>query len=159
MSIDGSSDDQWDSNAVEEGEAEYLLPNGAAAATSSLVRLLLPDSDPPPGRAVLTVLYLCVLALCFAVPVFYYCRMHCEERRIRRLRDLELAGISQALAQSQYQDRHESRAARRKFREERKARIHQLFGPVKMVGSLLFLRVVGRFWKVEGDGWMVEPLR
>ena len=100
------------------------------AATVVMRRLV---SNPPDGRAVLTVLYVCVLSLCFAVPLLYYCRMHWEERQVRRLRELELAGITQAMAQSQNQHRHESRAARRKFREERKARIRQLFGSVKMV--------------------------
>ncbi len=85
------------------------------------------------GRTVLTALYLCVLGLCFVVPIFYYFRMRCEERRTRRLRETELAGITQALEQSQNVHREESRAARRKFRDERKARINQLFAPVKMV--------------------------
>lgn len=84
------------------------------------------------GRTVLTVLYLCVLGLCFVVPIVYYFRMHFEERHARRLRELEIQGITQALEQSQDVHREESRAARRKFRDERKARINQLFAPVKM---------------------------
>ena len=85
------------------------------------------------GRTVLTVLYLVVLGMCFVVPIFYYFRMHCEERQARRLRELELAGITQALEQSQNVHREESRAARRKYRDERRARILQLFARVKMV--------------------------
>jgi hypothetical protein len=85
------------------------------------------------GRTVLTVLYLCVLGLCFVVPVFYYFRMHCEERNARRMRELEIAGIAEALEQSGDFHREESRAARRKYREERRARIIQLFAPVRMV--------------------------
>ena len=101
-----------------------------------------PPQPPPPtyatedtsrGRTVLTVLYLCVLGLCFVVPVFYYVRMHCDERQARRLRELEIAGIAQALEQSEHIHREESRAARRKYREERRARILQLFAPVRMV--------------------------
>lgn len=102
-----------------------------SSATNTLHRLLNEHSSR--GRTILTVLYLSVLSLCFLVPVFYYFRMHCEERHARRLRELELAGIHQAMEQSQNLHREESRAARRKFREERKARIQQLFTPVKMV--------------------------
>ena len=87
------------------------------------------------GRTVLTVLYLCVLGLCFVVPVFYYFRMHCEERNNRRMREIEIAGITQALEQSENHHREESRAARRKYREERRARIIQLFSTVRMVRS------------------------
>ena len=85
------------------------------------------------GRTVLTVLYLCVLGLCFVVPVFYYFRMHCEERTARRMRELEIAGITAALTESENLHREESRAVRRKYREERRARILQLFAPVRMV--------------------------
>ena len=85
------------------------------------------------GRTVLTVLYLCVLGLCFVVPVFYYFRMHCEERTARRMRELEIAGITAALSESENLHREESRAVRRKYREERRARILQLFAPVRMV--------------------------
>lgn len=96
-----------------------------------MVRLL--QNSGQRGRTVLTVLYLCVLGLCFVVPIIYYFRMHFEERHVRRLRELEIEGITQALEQSQDVHREETRAARRKFREERKARINQLFAPVKMV--------------------------
>ena len=81
----------------------------------------------------MTVLYLCVLGLCFVVPIFYYFRMHCEERTARRMRELEIAALEQSLEQSENVHREESRAARRKYREERRARIIQLFAPVRMV--------------------------
>ena len=84
------------------------------------------------GRTVLTVLYLCVLGLCFVIPVFYYFRLHYDERGARRMRELEMAGLSQAMEHSQ-QNREETRAARRKYRDERRARILQLFAPVRLV--------------------------
>lgn len=87
------------------------------------------DSDQSRGRTVLTILYLCVLGLCFVVPVFYYFRLHCFEEHARR--ELEL-DFTNALEQSE-QHREESRAARRKYIEERRARIVQLFIPVRMV--------------------------
>ena len=87
------------------------------------------------GRTILTALYLCMLAVCFLVPIFFYFRMHCDERRNRHLRELEIAGMTQAMNESQLQQMEESRAARRKYREERRARINQLFTPVRMVRS------------------------
>ena len=98
------------------------------------------QDDVTRSRTVLTILYLCVLGLCFVVPVFYYFRMHCEERHARRMRELEMAGMREALEQSE-QNREESRAVRRKYREERRARIVQLFDPVRIV-SLHFIATV-----------------
>jgi len=92
----------------------------------------LDQKDENSGRIILTILYLCVLGLCFVVPVFYYCRMHHEERSARRMREMELAGITEALEHSET-NREETRAARRKYREERRARIIQLFAPVRMI--------------------------
>jgi len=85
------------------------------------------------GKTILTALYLCMLGVCFLVPIFFYIRMHCDERRNRHLRDLEIAGMRQAVDDSQIQQREESRAVRRKYREERKARIIQLFAPVRTI--------------------------
>ena len=82
------------------------------------------------GRTVLTILYLCVLALCFVVPVFYYIRLRCFEATARR--ELEI-DVTNALEQSSTQQREELRASRRKYIEERRARILQLFGPVRMI--------------------------
>jgi len=85
------------------------------------------------GRTILTALYLFMLGVCFLVPIFFYFRMHCDERRNRHLRELEIAGMTQAMNESQAQQREESRAARRKYREERRARILQLFTPVRLI--------------------------
>ena len=89
------------------------------------------ESSQSRGRTVLTILYLCVLGLCFVVPVFYYFRLHCFEENARR--ELEL-DFTTALEQSE-QHREESRAARRKYIEERRARIVQILGPVRMVSE------------------------
>ena len=91
------------------------------------------ESQVHTGRTILTALYLCMLGVCFLVPIFFYFRMHCDDRRNRNLRDLEIAGMTQAMNESQAQQREESRAARKKYREERRARIIQLFTPVRMV--------------------------
>jgi hypothetical protein len=97
------------------------------------------------GRTVLTVLYLCVLSMCFLVPMFFYARMNCDDRRNRRLREMEMATMTQALSESQTAaQREETRATRRKYREERRARILQLFGPVRMVSrGLIYYFVFG----------------
>ena len=105
-------------NEVSEAFAGFSSVDAISSTSSSdpssvLHRFLQDDSSR--GRTILTVLYLAVLSLCFLVPVFYYFRMHCEERHARRLRELELAGITQAMEQSQNLHREESRAARRKF--------------------------------------------
>ena len=97
------------------------------------------DDDPAKmGRTILATLYLCMLGVCFVVPVLFYFRMHCDDRHNRRLRDLEIAGMAQAMNESQDLQREESRAARRKYREERRARIIQLFTPVRMVSVRQF---------------------
>mmetsp|Transcript_3552 Transcript_3552/g.5953 ORF Transcript_3552/g.5953 Transcript_3552/m.5953 type:complete len:279 (+) Transcript_3552:161-997(+) len=87
------------------------------------------------GRAILTILYLVVLGLCFVVPVFYYFRMHMEDRRLRRLREMQLQSVIAGLEDTSPEVREEMRAARRKYREEKRARIVQLFAPVQMVIS------------------------
>mmetsp|Transcript_1874 Transcript_1874/g.4491 ORF Transcript_1874/g.4491 Transcript_1874/m.4491 type:complete len:358 (+) Transcript_1874:75-1148(+) len=91
------------------------------------------DDDPiKTGRTILTALYLCMLGVCFVVPIFFYFRMHCDDRHNRHLRDLEITVMTQVMNESQDIHREESRAARKKYREERKARIIQLFTPVRM---------------------------
>ncbi|KAG7369095.1 ring finger domain containing protein [Nitzschia inconspicua] len=101
------------------------------------VARVLQQETSPRGRTVLTVLYLFVLSMCFLVPFFFYARMHCDERRNRHVREMEIATIAQALSESQTvqtaAQREESRATRRKYREERRAQILQLFGPVRMI--------------------------
>ena len=98
------------------------------------------DSSQSKGRTVLTILYLCVLALCFVVPVFYYFRLHCFEEYARR--ELEM-DFTTALEQSEHH-RDEARAARRKYIDERRARIVQLFGPVRMVRAFCVSVVLDR---------------
>lgn len=83
---------------------------------------------------ILTAFYLCMLGACFLVPIFFYFRMHSDMRRNRQLRDLEIASVTQAMIESsQAQHLEETRAARKKYREERRARIIQLFTPVRMI--------------------------
>lgn len=84
------------------------------------------------GRTALTILYLIVLGFCFLTPVLYYFRLHWEERHAARLQQLENEIIRQSLRQAN-NNREESRAARRKSVEERRARMLQLFEPVRMV--------------------------
>lgn len=84
------------------------------------------------SQAILMTLYICVLALCCVTPFFYLIRLKCEDRNVQHLRRLEAAAITAALQESQ-QNREENRAARRKYTEERRARILQLFRPVRMV--------------------------
>lgn len=109
--------------------------------------------DEPRGRTILTVLYLTFLGLCFVLPVFLYCRLNCDNRRRQELHELEQAGLEHAVAESArlagldvgedgsrggdggIRNRAETRAMRRKYREERRARILQLFAPVRMVRS------------------------
>ena len=107
------------------------------------------------GRTVLTILYLVVLGLCFVIPVFYYFRMHCEDQQARRLRDLEMAGIEASLREQQQQTREETRAARRKYREEKRARLLQLFRPVRMVSGHVHGGVGGRIALFLG--WGCQP--
>ena len=102
--------------------------SGSSSASSS-------SGNNSQGRTVLTILYLCVLGLCFIIPIIYYFRLHCFEEYARR-REMEL-DFTTALEQSTDQDhRDEARAARRKYIDERRARIVQLFGPVRMVRSI-----------------------
>mmetsp|Transcript_23421 Transcript_23421/g.33587 ORF Transcript_23421/g.33587 Transcript_23421/m.33587 type:complete len:285 (+) Transcript_23421:140-994(+) len=97
------------------------------------LRILQTVEEESRGRTVLTILYLVVLGLCFIVPIFYYFRMHCEDRRARRLRELEFSVIEASINEHRAsQGREETRAARRKYREEKRARILQLFEPVKL---------------------------
>jgi hypothetical protein len=86
------------------------------------------------GRTVLTIIYLCVLGLCFITPVLYYFRMHFEERNAARSRAQENIIIRASLGQSG-DIREDARNTRRKYVEERRARMLQLFEPVRMVSS------------------------
>lgn len=90
------------------------------------------------GRSILTILYLVVLSLCFVLPVYYYFRLQCADRR-RTLRQEEVQVAEGLRVSVEEQSQGETRAARRKYKEEKRARIIQLFGPVSMVRSLLVL--------------------
>jgi p-aminobenzoyl-glutamate transporter AbgT len=108
---------------------------------TAMIRELQQDSvTKSRGRTVLTILYLCVLGLCFLTPVFYYIKMHFyEERLSERSREQENDMIRASLEQTD-QHRDEARATRRKYIVERRARILQLFEPVRMVSSC-FLQI------------------
>ena len=112
------------------------------------------DPSQARGRTVLTILYLCVLALCFVVPVFYYFRLHCFEQQARRELELDVEEFHAAMEQNE-QQREESRAARRKYMEERRARILQLFQPVRMVSKAtkqhFGYHLVGVDWTIGGS--------
>lgn len=112
------------------------------------------DGDPShTGRMILTVLYLSMLGVCFVVPFFFYMRMHCDHRNNRRLRELEIAGMEQAMNESQDVHREESRAALRKYREERRARILQLFIPVRLVSIKSLAAVSTLPWRGIDDDY------
>eukprot|EP00529_Nitzschia_sp_RCC80_P022638 CAMPEP_0113486316 /NCGR_PEP_ID=MMETSP0014_2-20120614/24934_1 /TAXON_ID=2857 /ORGANISM="Nitzschia sp." /LENGTH=495 /DNA_ID=CAMNT_0000379985 /DNA_START=76 /DNA_END=1563 /DNA_ORIENTATION=- /assembly_acc=CAM_ASM_000159 len=114
----------------------------------------------PRRKAVLTIIYLSVLGICFIIPMIFYCQLRCDDRRRdQELYDLEVAGMAMALAEStrmannnggdddddddddndgeggggNQRNRAEAREVRRKYREERRARILQLFTPVRMI--------------------------
>ena len=113
------------------------------------------ESEGGRTRTVLTFLYLSVLGMCFLTPVLYYVRLHCEERAVRRrLQAMEVRGLETVLSRSERgffggvlggggstnndnnsQNAEESRAARRKYIAERRARILQLFAPVRVVSE------------------------
>lgn len=110
-------------------------------ASSIYIRRLRMNNSKEGGRTVLTVLYLAVLGLFFIVPVFYYFRIFCEQREMRRLRELEIAALNATLQHSEnFNNSEEARAAWKKYREERRARILQLFSTVKMVRMSIAVR-------------------
>lgn len=123
------------------GSSRLLLANitnttsngGEAGSNGGGGSVHVPASSNERIRTILVVLYVCVLALCFLTPIVYYFRLHVEERHARRLRELEVAGIRSALERSSTDHAGESQAARRKYIEERRARILQLFRPVATV--------------------------
>lgn len=92
------------------------------------------------SQTILMALYVCVLAICCVMPIFYFVRLQMEYRHHQHLQRLEAAGIMAALHESQ-QNREESRAARRKYLGERKARISQLFRSVRLVCILIMFPV------------------
>ncbi|GKY93710.1 hypothetical protein MPSEU_000338200 [Mayamaea pseudoterrestris] len=90
------------------------------------------ESTADRGRFIFTVLYLSILAFCFVIPLLYYIRCYFESRREQRLARLESERMRTVLEQSTQVNRAESLAAKRKYLEERKARIMQLMVPVKL---------------------------
>jgi hypothetical protein len=99
-----------------------------------LVRLLRANSSSTnQGRFIFTVLYLSILAFCFALPFLYYARCYFETRSEQRLAHFESIRMRAALERSAEANRTESMAVKRKYVEERRARILQLMGPVRMV--------------------------
>eukprot|EP00538_Stauroneis_constricta_P011336 CAMPEP_0119547676 /NCGR_PEP_ID=MMETSP1352-20130426/1739_1 /TAXON_ID=265584 /ORGANISM="Stauroneis constricta, Strain CCMP1120" /LENGTH=636 /DNA_ID=CAMNT_0007592663 /DNA_START=355 /DNA_END=2265 /DNA_ORIENTATION=+ len=112
---------------------------GITSSSISSAPLSAPSQGQTNTRMLLTVLYLTVLGLCFIIPIFYYIKLHCEERRSRMLREIEFQRITAAIQESSLNQgansslQQENRAARRKYREERRARIIQLFTPVRMI--------------------------
>lgn len=86
------------------------------------------------GReSAVTVVYLIVLGACFVIPFCYYVRIRRSEVQIRRQRQQELAAMENSVNEP---TREETRAARKKLREEKRARILQLFGPVSVVSTV-----------------------
>eukprot|EP00980_Cylindrotheca_fusiformis_P001275 scaffold333_cov133-Cylindrotheca_fusiformis.AAC.1 len=111
-----------------EPHTNILSPNSQFGATAMPIpRHLRTNNSDDQGRAVLTIIYLAVLSLCFIIPLCYYCRMRFERSEARRLRELEFAALAASLQQSEDSNRDESRAARKKCRDEQRARIVQLF--------------------------------
>ena len=134
-------------NGVNSIDDFVFLPDNSSSSSSSNEQQQQQQQEPPNGRTIMTILYLCVLSLCFVVPVFYYIRMHCFEERVRREMELEftnaleLSTSGSTTGTSNHHHHHlhhhsEARAARRKYIEERRARIVQLFGPVRMVRDI-----------------------
>lgn len=79
------------------------------------------------GRAILTALYVCIIVFCCTTPLFFYFRMRWDNRNDRRLREMEIRVTNESMRNHN----EESRAARRKYRAERRARIRQLFAPFR----------------------------
>lgn len=101
-------------------------------------------SDSNNRNEILYIIYLSVLGFCCLSPCFYYLRLwNWQRHRLRRLQELERAGLAVAVARSSgtaggagttaIDERGESLA----IHEERKARIAQLMEPVRMVRGLL----------------------
>lgn len=108
------------------------------------------------GRFVVTLFYLLILVVCFVVPLFYYFRICCEVRREQRLlRRTELETIRAAMEQSVGSsttavNRAETLAMKKKYMEEKKARILQLLGPVRLVREQGYVAETIRWWDIKG---------
>lgn len=90
-------------------------------------------NDDDDQRSLLYIIYLCILAVCCLSPSVYYIRLYLWQRnRMRRLQQLEQAGLVAALSQT-LNVPHARNAA---LSEERHARICQLLDEVTLVRSL-----------------------
>ena len=104
---------------------DYLLASESARFLASSMQ----------SRNILTLLYLVLFTLCFITPIFYYFRLHCQDRQLRaRNHHLEEAYVAE-IVRASVEEQSETRAFRKKYRAERRARIVQLFAPVSMVSS------------------------
>jgi len=126
-----------------------------------IIRSLQSSSDERRGRTILTILYLVVLGLCFIIPIFYYFRMHCEDRQARRLHERVQGYVLEQRALQDNDDgtrREEIRETRKKYRDEKRARIRQLFEPVRMVLQSHQFHEVGKddLTNEEEKGLMAE---
>jgi hypothetical protein len=83
------------------------------------------------ARTILTILYLCVLAMCFVVPVVFYiklCQLHRTRMRLMQQQQQSMASPPLTIEQQR-----ETEALQRKLMEHRRARLLQLFLPVQVV--------------------------
>jgi hypothetical protein len=83
-------------------------------------------------HSILTILYLFVLTLCFVVPTFFYCWLQCHDQESSQQTRIEDADIAMTVRAS-VEEQSETRAMRKKYRAERRARIVQLLSPVSIV--------------------------
>lgn len=96
----------------------------------TVIRWLETEGNQTTGRMALTIAYLVMIALCFAVPFCYYARMYFDERRERLQRGSERANGGEA----QGEENEEGRQARRKlYREFKRAQILEMFSLVRVV--------------------------
>jgi 4-amino-4-deoxy-L-arabinose transferase-like glycosyltransferase len=114
----------------DEDDADDLL-------TFFILRLLVSPSSEAPESAkqnrntIIYIIYLTVLGMCCLSPCFYYLRFWSwQRRRLRRMWELEHAGVAVAMARSSGTAVADDGDA---IQEERKARISQLMKPVRMV--------------------------
>lgn len=105
------------------------------------------------GTIVRLVLYALALIMCFVVP--FYLRDVCSDRQLReRDHDMEDAttaedapGATTGRASVSAEAQSETRARRKEYRAERRARIVQVFSPVSMVSlfAIIHLRKIQGF--------------
>jgi len=109
--------------------------NATATSISFSLRVLQQSHAGTDSRDILTIIYLVILGLCFVIPILYYIRLQCDEQQYRNMRALEMNILRDAFLNRITMGREEAREARRKYNDERRARLLQLFGPVRMTLS------------------------